>query len=116
MLGGFLGWQGAIGTLMIASVIGTVIGLSMIGYFRMKGDAPAAPEEETPANAEPKPAKTGEDSDDEEITLEGHYLPFGPYLAVGGLIYLFIGPELLAWYIARISLPPIVPGVTPLGM
>jgi leader peptidase (prepilin peptidase)/N-methyltransferase len=116
MLGGFLGWQGAIGTLMIASVIGTVIGLSMIGYFRMKGDAPAAPEEETPANAEPKPAKTVEDSEDEEVTLEGHYLPFGPYLAVGGLIYLFIGPELLAWYIARITLPPIVPGVTPLGM
>lgn len=106
MLGGFLGWQGAIGTLMIASLLGTVIGLSMIGYFRMKGNA--APVE--PAKEEVVAKTAADNEDEEEITLEGHYLPFGPYLAMGGLIYVFIGPELLAWYMARISLPPIVPG------
>ena len=40
---------------------------------------------------------------DDEITLEGHYLPFGPYLALAGLLYLFFGPELIAAYIAALQ-------------
>jgi prepilin signal peptidase PulO-like enzyme (type II secretory pathway) len=29
-------------------------------------------------------------------------VPFGPFLAVGALGYLFIGPEVIAWYIGWI--------------
>jgi len=25
-------------------------------------------------------------------------LPFGPFLAIGAIIYLFFGPQLIAWY------------------
>jgi leader peptidase (prepilin peptidase)/N-methyltransferase len=25
-------------------------------------------------------------------------LPFGPFLAAGGVAYLFFGPELIGWY------------------
>jgi prepilin signal peptidase PulO-like enzyme (type II secretory pathway) len=39
--------------------------------------------------------------EEEDITLGNHYLPFGPYLCAGGLVYLFAGPEMLAAYIAR---------------
>jgi leader peptidase (prepilin peptidase)/N-methyltransferase len=100
MLGAFLGWQGALGTLMTASIIGSVVGVSVLLYYRNRGDK-AAPAEAQPA-AEPAKKKDGEDSE-EEITLEGHYLPFGPYLAVAGLLYMFFGPELINWYLASLS-------------
>jgi prepilin signal peptidase PulO-like enzyme (type II secretory pathway) len=31
----------------------------------------------------------------------GQYVPFGPALAAGGLITLFCGPQLIAWYVGR---------------
>jgi len=97
MLGAFLGWKGALGTLMMASVIGSVVGIAVLLYYRKSGDKTdtAAPE--------PKTAKDAPTDPDEEITLEGHYLPFGPYLCVGGLLYLFFGPELINWYIAALT-------------
>ncbi len=100
MLGAFLGWKGTLGTLMMASVIGSFVGISVLLYYRKRGDAtesaPVQPEAE-------KAAKKDAADPDEEITLEGHYLPFGPYLAVAGIIYLFFGPELINWYVAALS-------------
>ncbi len=95
LIGAFLGWRGALGTLMLASVIGSVVGLGMIGWFRMRGEKAQAPDAGADA---PDEADTAGNSD-EEITLEGHYLPFGPYLALGGLLYLFFGAELIDLYL-----------------
>lgn len=103
MLGAFIGWKGALGTLMLASVFGTIIGLGMIAYFRLRGSA----KPEGAAAEDERPAADGDD--DEDITLEGHYLPFGPYLALGGIVYVFIGPELLTWYLDSLTLPPMDP-------
>ncbi len=44
----------------------------------------------------------GAQEEDLEITLQGHYLPFGPYLAAGGILFLFFGPELYQWYTATL--------------
>jgi prepilin signal peptidase PulO-like enzyme (type II secretory pathway) len=33
--------------------------------------------------------------------LAGHYLPFGPFLAVGALVMLFAGRPVLTWLAAR---------------
>jgi len=115
MTGAFLGWHGVLGTLMIASIIGSIIGILMILYFKTR---PAAAAEALPAEPADADADEAEHStatvvveakaeapleDDEEVTLEGHYLPFGPYLALGSLIYLFVGPELVAAYIASLG-------------
>lgn len=95
LLGAFLGWRGALGTLMLASVIGSVVGLGMIGLMRMRGvKAP-----EPGAGAGTADAADADGDSGEEITLEGHYLPFGPYLALGGLLYMFLGPELISLYL-----------------
>lgn len=96
MIGAFLGWKGALGTLVIASMLGSVAGLCLILYFRFRG----------PVDKEDQPepdAPQGESGD--EITLEGHYLPFGPWLAVGALIFMFIGPEIIDSYFAFITAP-----------
>ena len=29
-------------------------------------------------------------------------IPFGPYLAAGGMIWLFYGPQFLEWYLSRL--------------
>lgn len=121
MLGAFIGWKGVLGTLMLASVLGSTVGLSVILYFMIRGEhgdaeansATAEPEvtaggdEEGTGAAEPGVAPEGADDGDEEdddgISLGHHYLPFGPYLAISGLVYLFYGPELLAWYIQSLA-------------
>ena len=32
-------------------------------------------------------------------------VPFGPFLAIGGIVYLFFGPELINWYITMFASP-----------
>lgn len=98
MLGAFIGWQGVLGTLMLASVLGSTVGLSIILYFKLRGQAGdvevVADQEEAPETA-----TKGDDDSDDGISLGAHYLPFGPYIAIAGLVYLFVGPEVLAWYL-----------------
>jgi leader peptidase (prepilin peptidase) / N-methyltransferase len=56
--------------------------------------------------------QSAEDEEDEGITLEGHYLPFGPWLALGGVVFLFFGPELIDFYFTALgageSITPII--------
>ncbi len=119
MLGAFLGWQGAIGTLLAASWLALIVGMPVI-YLAPKfmpaknedaedDDAVEAVDPtETPEvldvvlESTPVPeARPSEYDEDDGITLEGHYLPFGPFLAGGGMFFLFFGPELFAWYLSR---------------
>lgn len=96
MVGAFLGWQGALGTLVIASMLGSVAGIGLILYFRIRGGRP----EPTSTIAAPD-EMNGEQ--EEEITLEGHYLPFGPWLALGALVFMFVGPEFIDAYLSLIG-------------
>lgn len=96
MVGAILGWQGTLGTLVIASVLGSVAGIGLILYFRFVGNQPV-----------PKSEEQGElNPGEEEITLEGHYLPFGPWLALGAVIFMFIGPEIIDAYFSIIAPAP----------
>lgn len=105
MLGAFIGWKGVLGTIMLASVLGSTIGIAMILYFRFAGGGDGDEEGAAAAGTEPdgeEAALQQGDADaasEEDISLGQHYLPFGPYLAVAGLVYVFYGPELLDWYL-----------------
>jgi len=70
MVGAFLGWQLALATLMIASILGALVGVGLMAVSAMK---------------------------------RGQYMPFGPYLALGAVISLLFGPEILAWYLGVIQ-------------
>lgn len=66
MVGGVLGWKGVILTTFLGSLLGSIIGVSLI---IIKG------------------------------RQWGSKIPFGPYLAFGTILSLFLGQELLAWYL-----------------
>ncbi|HOV33605.1 MAG TPA: prepilin peptidase [Candidatus Hydrogenedens sp.] len=177
MLGAFLGWQGVLGSLMIGSMIGSIVGFFIIGYYRLfqKGVTSAETEKMEGDNNDYYPIepitglflglssiylivrviifltlyqpdrlpaeiikgfsyliiafflfslliailslwvwkkqyrttipKASENADEEvEISLQAHYIPFGPYLSLGGFIFLLFGPELISKYIKIISI------------
>ncbi len=70
MVGAFLGWQLAMVTLMIASILGALVGVVLMAVSALK---------------------------------RGQYMPFGPFLALGAVISLLFGPEILAWYLGVIQ-------------
>lgn len=66
MLGAFLGWQAVPFIIFVSSLLGSVLGLTVMA---IKGK-------------------------DRHLAI-----PFGPYLALGGLLYIFYGPQLINWYL-----------------
>jgi leader peptidase (prepilin peptidase)/N-methyltransferase len=65
MIGAFIGWQGVLFTIFVASLVGTLSGI-LVMLRRQKG-----------------------------LKLA---IPFGPFLSIGAICYIFIGKELTAWY------------------
>lgn len=65
MVGAFLGWKPVLLAIMVGSLIGSIVGLSLIALRVMRRD---------------------------------EYLPFGPFLAVGSLVALFLHQPVLDWY------------------
>lgn len=75
MLGAFLGWEGTVLIIVIASLLGSVIGILVLLIMKRK---------------------LGKEGD-EDIEA-GNYLPFGPYLAIGGVIVLLCGDAMIQAY------------------
>jgi leader peptidase (prepilin peptidase)/N-methyltransferase len=65
MLGAFLGWQGMVLTVFIASLLGTLVGMGLIAFAGRSGQ---------------------------------HKLPLGTFLGLAGIVVVFFGEPLLAWY------------------
>ncbi len=66
MIGAFLGWRAILFTLFAASLVGSVVGVSLM--FLQKKDGKLA-------------------------------IPFGPYLALGAVLYIFYGKQIIFWYL-----------------
>lgn len=65
-IGAWFGWQLLPAVILLSSVLGAIIGISLI-IFTKRG-------RETP-------------------------MPFGPFLAIGGIAALFLGPQLASYYL-----------------
>ncbi|MBT3468083.1 MAG: prepilin peptidase [Opitutae bacterium] len=87
-IGAFCGWQGALCSIFGGAFVGTVLLLPILLYQKIRG----------PLNPEDKPA-TG---DDGESIAFGMHVPFGPLLAVGALLYVFIAQEMIDSYFSGI--------------
>ena len=103
MLGAFLGWKSVIFILTVASLLGSVFGLAMIVIGR-RGAAEVTKAE---GGEEKKGEATGhEELDVATLTAPGaHYLPFGPYLVVAGILFVFFGEQLIGLYLGLIQAP-----------
>lgn len=76
MLGAFLGWKSVFAIIMIASLVGSVVGLVMVALQKRRG-----------------------------VEEEAHYLPFGPYLAGAGVLFLFFGQAMINMYLGLMHAP-----------
>lgn len=74
MLGAFFGWWGVLLIIMIAAILGSIVGLTMVYLQKRRGDEEGS-----------------------------HYLPFGPYLSVAGLIVMFYGSTIWNAYFGTLS-------------
>lgn len=88
VIGALLGWRGVVVALFGGSVIGSVLGIAVLLATRKGADdaePPAEPGEPEPAaaeNIEPEP----------EPSMMRTELPFGPFLAMAAVFYLFAEP------------------------
>lgn len=72
MIGSFTGWQGALFALLAGSVVGAVAGTL------------------TALRARDRPGSRG---------VMKTQVPFGPFLAMGAILYVFQGPAVIEWYL-----------------
>lgn len=106
MAGAWFGWRGAVFALAAGSIHGVV---AAIVIFLVKGsldDSEAVQKEREAVLAELEKMTPEERAEaekeldpilDEPDTGLGARLPFGPFLAMAMLEYLFVGPELVRW-------------------
>ena len=79
MVGAFFGPWGAALTIVVASVVGSAVGIPMMIADRRKAGQ-----------------------------SEGTYLPFGPYLCVGSLVVLFYGRQIVDLYTGYLQVPGVL--------
>jgi leader peptidase (prepilin peptidase)/N-methyltransferase len=66
-IGAWFGWQLLPAVILLSSVLGAIIGISLIIFTKQGRETP---------------------------------MPFGPFLAIGGIAALFLGPQLASYYLA----------------
>ncbi|MBP6629997.1 MAG: prepilin peptidase [Kofleriaceae bacterium] len=100
VIGALLGWRGVVFALFAGSVLGSVIGVAALagrGRARPGADAGA---DGAPAGHGPIDEGGGDEGGSEPTSLRHVELPFGPFLAIAALFYLFAEP----WLLVRLRL------------
>lgn len=82
MMGAVLGWKALPVILFAGSLIGSMVSIPLLLLARRRGDRGATAEHP--------------DQPDAPASLRNVQVPFGPFLAVGALVYLFAGARILA--------------------
>ncbi|MBS1124100.1 MAG: peptidase domain protein [Deltaproteobacteria bacterium] len=89
LIGALLGWQGVMVSLFGGSVVGSVIGIATLAVTRRGEDEPEHAASAAPAAPEDPAADAAADAPPSMMRTE---LPFGPFLAIAALFYLFAEP------------------------
>jgi leader peptidase (prepilin peptidase)/N-methyltransferase len=92
LVGALLGWRGVLVSLFGGSVLGSVIGISalVLGRAGRDPDPAPVPGDEVKADADPAPPTDAPTAEAESLMRTE--LPFGPFLAMAALFYLFAEP------------------------
>jgi len=94
MEGAFLGWSALLPIVFLSSVQGSIVGLVLMATGRAQTGKPRANQASDPASAA--------QPDEDDWVPPRNALPFGPFLALGAIEWLFLGPGLWAWYQAKL--------------
>jgi leader peptidase (prepilin peptidase)/N-methyltransferase len=98
LVGALLGWRGVLVALFGGSVIGSVIGITALVAARATGQPVDGPSVDGPSAGGPSVGDpsvgdpAGADTDTDNPSLLRTELPFGPFLAMAALFYLFAEP------------------------
>ena len=96
-LGAWLGAPALLPVVLLASIQGSVYGLALVALGRSEPGPPAEATHPEAAPAEPVGAPAaGEDAEGEWIPPR-HAVPFGPFLVLGALEWLYLGGWLASW-------------------
>jgi len=105
MIGAFLGWKGALFALVLGAFQGLIVALGFVAAGRSPTPTPPSYDDGStePQEAEPTAGPEGEDGTRgtaEEPALLATKMPYGPFLALGAIEFLFFGEQILGWYLA----------------
>lgn len=93
MEGAFLGAGALLPIVFLASLQGSVVGLGLIAFGKAQtGEQASAPPDGTGATTE----------DTDGWVPPKNAIPFGPFLALGAVEWLFFGPDAWGWYQAQL--------------
>jgi leader peptidase (prepilin peptidase) / N-methyltransferase len=113
VIGVMLGWRSLPVVIFMASLLGVLVSVPVLLWQRRHQPAGAQPPAAPTPPAEPPPAVAKGDADadaDADADGEGEppaasirrtEVPFGPFLALSALVYLFVGGRLWTWFIGR---------------
>lgn len=93
VVGALLGWKGVFVSLFGGALIGSVIGIVVLARARAAGDASEEPGQDAPPD--PEGAEDAEDAP----SLMRTELPFGPFLCMAAVFYLFAEPYLQVHFV-----------------
>jgi leader peptidase (prepilin peptidase)/N-methyltransferase len=98
VIGVVLGWRALPFVVFAAATIGIVVSVPLLLLARRRDAVAAAkPPEPEPAAAEPA-AQAAAEEGEPAPSLRRTEVPFGPFLALSGLVYLLVGHQIWAWF------------------
>lgn len=98
VIGAFLGWRGVVASLFGGAIVGSVVSLITLAVLRRLPEKMTNPAPAAVADAEPEAAAGGPPpepgSEDPPASALETPIPFGPFLAVAAVFYVFAEPWL----------------------
>jgi prepilin signal peptidase PulO-like enzyme (type II secretory pathway) len=101
---GFLGWQSLLPTIFVGSLVGSIVGITTALLARRAGESPSPSPSPSPSSSpSPRPSPSPSPSPSSSpsppavpapASIRHMRVPFGPFLAIGALVFLFVGDPL----------------------
>jgi len=102
MIGAFTGWGGALFALFVASMVGTLAGLLVMAAASVKGDSRNGDDGQADNKKGNNRKADNEKAENRNAAAENRMrlsIPFGPFLSIGSIVYLFFGAAVVGWYL-----------------
>jgi len=107
VIGVMLGWRALPVVVFSASFIGVLVSVPLLLLQqRRRGEAPPpdrAPAANEPTDPAPPAAPGAPDGDVPVASIRRAEVPFGPFLALSGLVYLLVGRQIWDWFLGRLG-------------